>query len=217
MHFTKKDLSHLDRTIYMNIVNSISGFKPANLIGTVGHNGTTNLAMFSSVFHLGSDPALIGFVLRPYKDVPWNTYENIRENGIYTINHVHLSFIEKAHYTAAEFDKNTSEFEMCKLTEEYIADFKAPFVKESPVKIGVNYRDEIPVALNNTKIIIGEIAHIIFPDTLMERSGHIDLAVGEIACISGLGTYYKAERINTFPYARITELPDFKKNTEETS
>ncbi|MEM9687326.1 MAG: flavin reductase [Bacteroidota bacterium] len=210
MHITKKGLERLDQTTYMNIVNSTSGFKPANLIGTVDSSGRTNLAMFSSVFHLGSRPALIGFVMRSYKDTPWDTYSNIRENGVYTINHVQLSFVEKAHYTAVEFDKNRSEFEACRLTEAYIDDFKAPFVKESPIKMGLHYREEIPIRLNGTTIIIGEIAHVIFPDAVMEPSGHLNLTAAGVACVSGLGTYYKTEKVSTLPQAVLSGLPDFE-------
>ncbi|MDP3360397.1 MAG: flavin reductase [Lutibacter sp.] len=119
MHFTQNDLKNLDRVKKLNLINSITGIKPANLIGTISPKQETNLAIFSSVMHFGSDPALLGFVLRPAQDVPRHTFENIMENGFYTINHVQTSFIEKAHYTSTKFKKEDSEFEKCKLTEEY--------------------------------------------------------------------------------------------------
>lgn len=46
-------------------INSLSGFKSANLIATQDKQGKTNVAMFSSVVHLGASPALVGFVMRP--------------------------------------------------------------------------------------------------------------------------------------------------------
>ena len=216
MHITQEQLKEIDRIQRLNIVNSISGFKPANLIGTINNDGITNLAIFSSVFHLGSDPALMGFISRPHGEVPRNTYENIKENGRYTINHVHTTFIEKAHYTAAKFNSEVSEFDACKLTEMYVEGFGAPFVKESPVKIGLRYAEEIPIPRNGTIMIVGEVVHILFEDVIMDNSGHLDLAAAQVACISGLNTYYKTEKLTTFPYARVSELPDFEKNSDET-
>ena len=65
MQYTKKDIAEMDRIQRIKYINSVSGIKPANLIGTISGGGQTNLAIFSSVFHLGSDPALLGFITRP--------------------------------------------------------------------------------------------------------------------------------------------------------
>jgi flavin reductase (DIM6/NTAB) family NADH-FMN oxidoreductase RutF len=210
MHITKKDLQNAEKVFRLNVVNSVAGFKPANLIGTVNSGGNTNLAIFSSVFHLGSNPPLIGFVMRPTK-IPRNTYQNIRENGWYTINHVHEGFIEKAHFTSAKFEKNVSEFDKCKLTEEFMDGFKAPFVKESKIKIGMRYLQEIPIEVNNTLLVIGEVEHMVFPDEIISPEGHLDLAAVDDVCISGLNTYYSTRNIETLPYARVEAVPDFGK------
>ena len=143
MHLTKTDLESIDKIKRLNIINSISGIKPANLIGTASSRGESNLAIFSSVVHLGSNPGLIGFVMRPENEVPRHTLENIFESGFYTINHIHSSFVEQAHYTSAKFEKNESEFEKCGFTEEYLFDFNAPFVKESKLKIGLKFQQKV--------------------------------------------------------------------------
>jgi len=57
--------------------------------------------------------------MRPLS-VERQTYEYIKSTGQYTINHVHLDFIDKAHYASAKFDKAASEFEACELTAEYL-------------------------------------------------------------------------------------------------
>ena len=59
MYFSKKDIINASRIHRLNLINSITGIKPANLIGTISKDGHTNLAIFSSVIHLGSNPALI--------------------------------------------------------------------------------------------------------------------------------------------------------------
>jgi flavin reductase (DIM6/NTAB) family NADH-FMN oxidoreductase RutF len=58
----------------LNLINSCTGYKSANLIATKSVDGAVNVAIFSSITHLGSNPALIGFIVRP--TVPRNTYKN---------------------------------------------------------------------------------------------------------------------------------------------
>lgn len=209
MHLTKEDIQNLDRVKRLNIINSITGIKPANLIGTKSNNGQSNLAIFSSVVHLGSNPALIGFIMRPTGDIPRHTYDNIQENGYYTINHVLPSFTEKAHYTSAKFDQNVSEFDACGLTEEYMNDFHAPFVKESGLKLGMKFIESIPIPVNGTCMMIGQIEHVIIADEAVADNGYIDLSVTDSIGISGLNSYYSLKKIGQYPYARTSELPDF--------
>jgi len=211
MHLTKEEIQQTERIKRLNIINSITGIKPANLIGTVSNDGKTNLAIFSSVIHLGSNPALIGFILRPDREAGQHTLDNIKENGFYTINHIHESFIEQAHYTSAKFGKEESEFDQCALTEEYVNGFKAPFVKESTLKLGMKIVQTIPIELNGTLMMIGEVEHAIIPDEAMDDQGQIDLSQPNDVGISGLNTYYRLEKIAQFPYARPNALPDFSR------
>ncbi len=211
MHYTKKVIEEMDHIQKIKFINSVSGIKPANLIGTISNSGQPNLAVFSSVFHLGSDPALFGFITRPTGEVPRHTLENIKENKEYTINHVAASFTEKAHYTSAKVDRTVSEFETCSLTEEYIEGFKAPFVKESVLKMGMEFKQAIDIELNGTILVIGEIQHLIIPDAAIGEDEDIDLSHIDGVGISGLNTYYSLEKIRRYPYARASEIPDFKK------
>lgn len=211
MHLNKKDLQNIDKIKRLNIINAVSGIKPGNLIGTISSNQQTNLAIFSSVIHLGSNPALLGFIARPDTKVRRHTLENIKENGFYTINHVNESIIKHAHYTSAKFDKNQSEFELCGLTEEYLFDFKAPFVKESQLKLGMQFLECLPIKANGTVLFIGEIVDIFIPDHAIDDLGHVNIGSLNSVGISGLNNYYKIEKIASFPYARVSELPDFFK------
>ena len=58
MKWTQADIRNEDRLRRLNLINSVTGIKPANLIGTISEAGVPNLAIFSSVFHLGTNPAL---------------------------------------------------------------------------------------------------------------------------------------------------------------
>lgn len=203
MHFSKQDILNISRIKRLNLINSITGIKPANLIGTVSKDGNTNLAIFSSVIHLGSNPALIGFMTRPDKKVRRDTLNNILETNYYTINHVHQNFIEQSHKTSGKYNKEVSEFDMCNLTEDYLFDFPAPFLKESKIKMGLKLQNIINITDNQTKLILGLIEHIYIDDIALEDNGDINLQIINDVGIGGLNNYYKLEKIAHYPYFKV--------------
>ena len=92
-HFSKNDINAMDRIYRLNLINSCTGYKSANLIGSVSSKKIYNVAVFSSITHLGSDPAMLTFIVRP-TTVPRDTYRNIIENKEFTVNHIHLNDIK---------------------------------------------------------------------------------------------------------------------------
>jgi flavin reductase (DIM6/NTAB) family NADH-FMN oxidoreductase RutF len=210
IHLTKHDIANTPRVDRLKLINSITGIKPGNVIGSRSRSGQTNLAVFSSIVHLGSAPALLGFVLRPNTEFRRDTYDNIAETGEYTINHIHRSFTEKAHYTSVKFDSDESEFEFCGMNEEYVDGFTAPFVKESVVKIGMRHRDSVEISANDTILVVGEIEHVILPTNALDSHGYLDLAELGSVGIGGLNSYYEFHSRRDYPYARRNELPDFE-------
>lgn len=208
-HLNSSEIQGLDKIRKLNLINSITGVKPGNLIGTVSESGVENLAVFSSIIHLGSSPALLGFILRPDGEVRRDTFENIRKTGFYTINHIPSSMVENAHYTAAKFPAEESEFKQCGFTAIYELGFAAPFVKESRLRIGMRYLQSIPIERNGTRLVIGEVEHVCLNPDSWDEEGHLNLEQLGSAGISGLNTYYSLKKIDTFPYARVAEKPDF--------
>lgn len=208
-HYTDSDIENLPRVFRLNLMNSITGYKPAVLIGTKSEEGQENLAIFTSVVHLGSNPGLIAFIMRP-TTVPRNTYSNILSTKFFTINHVHEEFIEQAHYTSAKFEEDISEFKVCDLEEEYQNDFWAPFVKESKLKIGMELVETIDIKANGTIMVIGRVKSLHIDEDCVQENGRLRLEnIGTIA-VSGLNKYNKVSEIAEFPYARVNEVPDFK-------
>ena len=210
MYFKKDDINKLDRNRRIRLINSISGPKSANLIGTIDDSSHTNLAIISSVIHLGSDPPLLGFILRPNENVRRDTYDNILLNQEFTINHVNKDIVEQSHWTSAKFSKEVSEFDVCNLTVEFLDSFSAPFVKESNVKIGLKLVDQIDIKLNQTKLIIGEINHIMLEDNYLDSDGSLNLSKSNSISVCGLNSYYRLNKYKDFPYSRVEDLPDFK-------
>ncbi|MGB0892357.1 MAG: flavin reductase family protein [Flavobacteriaceae bacterium] len=185
----------------INLMNSISGYKSANLIATKSQDGITNVAVFSSVVHYGSSPAILGFVLRP-TTVIRNTYDNIKKTGFYTINAISEDIIEDAHHTSAKYPSGISEFDKTNLLEEYKNDFYAPYVRESPLQIGVKFLEEHPIKANGTILILGEVTDLYFKDSMLSEDGLLNLSKEKIATINGLDTYMIAEKYKRLSYQR---------------
>ena len=213
MYFTKKDIEETPRKKRLNMINSISGIKPAVLIGTRSVGEVTNLSIVNSTVHIGTNPAMLGYILRPTQEVRRHTYENILENEVYTVNHIHKGFIENAHYTSAKFDADVSEFDACGLTEEYVNGFQAPFVKESVLKMGLRHVETVKITSNDTLLVIGAIEHLFIPDHIIDERGYLDLGAVDDVGISGLNSYYGLNKIAEFPYARVEDVPDFLKKS----
>lgn len=199
--FSRDDIDQLHHLYRINLINSCSGYKSANLIGTKSENGTSNVAVFSSVTHLGSNPALLGFFLRP-TTVMRNTYHNLKATGIYTINHIFEGILEDAHHTSAKYDESISEFDVTALQEEYKDNFLAPFVKSSPIQLAMRYVEEYPIKANNTILVIGEIEKLYVPDRLLEKDGFINLSEAKVASINGLDGYTIPELKTRLEYQR---------------
>jgi len=200
------DIQAMDKISRLNLINSISGYKPANLIGTIDKEGHTNLAIFSSVVHLGSDPALLAFIMRP-TTVDRHSYHNIKSIGQYTINHVPSDLTAQAHYTSSKFDKDESEFQACGFEEEYHQEFRAPYVQGSPVQIGLKLEEVIPIKINGTIMVIGSVQQLHVQTSIIEDDNALNLDRGSVAAVSGLNTYYKASKIAKYPYARVGKFP----------
>ena len=209
MYLNKDGIQQLEKFNRINLMNSITGISPANLIGTISNDSIENLAIFSSIVHVGSNPPLMGFMLRPAKVNTRDTYENIIETNKFTINHVNLDMIERSHYTSVKFDRNESEFQKCKFTAEYLNDFQAPYVKDSYVKIGLNLEDIQLIRSNECRLIIGRVERLYVPDSAIHKNGNIQLDSLNSIGVGGLNTYYSLDKVAEYPYARVND-PFFK-------
>ncbi len=208
-HFSTNDFNNMHHVYRINLINSCSGFKSANLIGTKSSRGISNVAIFSSVTHIGSDPALLGFFLRP-TTVVRNSYDNIKETGCFTINHIHESILQDAHHTSAKYDSQISEFDVTQLTEDYKNGFYAPFVKQSPIQMAMTYVEEYPIKANGTILLIGAIKDLYIQDNLLEKDGFVNLSEARVAAINGLDGYALPKLKTRLAYQRPKDLSTLK-------
>lgn len=204
----ENDFKNFEQRKRARFINSLSGFKSANLIGTKSSTGQTNLCIISSAFHLGADPALMGFIIRP--DVSSrHTLDYLRETKFCTLNHVNSEIFEQAHQTSARYDQDVSEFEACELTEEYISDFHAPFVKESKIKLGLELIREIKIEENDTHLMICAIKQVNLPEDCLKKDGFIDIEKAGSIAVSALDSYHTTEKLARLSYAKPDQ--DLKK------
>lgn len=208
LRFTTSDLDRMSKGFRVNFVNSLSGFKSSNLIGTCDAEGNENLAVFSSVVHLGADPALIGLVSRP-RSVERHSVDNLIEIGHYTINHVNEKILQMAHQTSARYPKEVSEFEATGLTPEFIESFPAPVVKEANLSILMKFIESKPIEINDTEFIIGEVQEVLLKQEVVADDGYIDIEALQTVAATGLDCYHTTNRIGRLTYAKPDKKPEW--------
>ncbi len=202
--FRIEQFADLEKYFRRNLMNCLSGYKSLNLVGTMDAQRQTNLAPFSQVFHLGASPALMGMIIRP-DSVPRHTLQNIEATGYYTLNHVHSDFYQEAHQAAARYEG--SEFEAVGLDTLFSEGFPAPYVKSSPLKIGLKLEEKHPLAINSTIMLIGSVQEIIIQEDCVAEDGFIDLEkLGTVTC-AGLDAYYTGQKLGRLTYPKPYKKP----------
>ena len=202
IHYTRTDIDQMDKIFRLNLINSCTGFKSANLLGTKSVNGISNVAVFSSITHLGSNPPLIGFILRP-TTVPRDTYRNIKDTGVFTVNHIYSDIIEDAHHTSAKYPDEVSEFTKTDLEEEFLGDFPAPFVKGAKIRLGCRFLNEYEIKENDTLLLVSSVEHVFIADQdIQQEDGWLKLENAETVTINGLDGYATTSLLDRYAYAR---------------
>ena len=202
IHYSRTDIDQMDKIFRLNLINSCTGFKSANLLGTKSLNGVSNVAVFSSITHLGSSPPLIGFILRP-TTVPRDTYRNIKDTGVFTVNHIYSDIIEDAHHTSAKYPDEVSEFTKTGLEEEFLGDFPAPFVKGAKIRLGCRFLNEYEIKENNTLLLVSAIEHVFIADQdIQQEDGWLKLENANTVAINGLDGYATTSLLDRYAYAR---------------
>ncbi|MFZ4671164.1 MAG: flavin reductase family protein [Flavobacterium sp.] len=200
-HISYDDIMAMEKQMRVHFVNSLGGFKSVSLVGTVDNLSNENLAIFSSIFHIGANPPLIALVFRP-SPPERDTLKNILETGCYTINHINEKIYRQAHQSSARYDNIISEFDATGLKAVYKNNFKAPYVKESLIQLGMEFKEKIDIKINNTTMIIGEIFQVYLPQNCLNDDGFIDLEKANTITCSGLDSYHKTIQLDRLSYAK---------------
>jgi len=201
ININSNQISELEKNYRINLINSLAGYKSVNLLGTINTFGIPNLCIISSVFHLGSNPPLFGLIIRPEREHN-DTLKNIKSTGQYTLNNVLPEWYKQAHQTSASYPSGVSEFKECGFEELYLTDFKAPFVKQSTVRIGLELREIVEMKINGTTLVIGEVIEISVQDSIIGKDGFVDHVKASTLTLAGLDSYYLTEPAGRLTYAK---------------
>jgi flavin reductase (DIM6/NTAB) family NADH-FMN oxidoreductase RutF len=200
-HFNYDDVMAMPKHYKTHLINSLGGFKSVSLLGTVNNLGQSNLGIFSSIFHIGANPPLIALIFRP-SPPQRDTLTNILETGFYTINHINEAIFKQAHQCSARYDYGQSEFAITGLTPEFKNNFLAPFVAESHIQMGIEFKERIDITINNTIMIIGQINEIFVPEDCLNQDGFVDIEKANTITCSGLDSYHKTAKLDRLSYAK---------------
>jgi len=196
-----EEIAQLEKQYRISLINSLIGFRSLNLLGTTSNDGVSNLCIISSTFHLGANPPLIGLVIRPEREHN-DTLRNIKLTGQYTLNNVLPEWYMQAHQTSASYPSGVSEFDACHFKKQYIHGFKAPFVAESNICIGLELREVIDMEINGTTLVIGEVIQILTEDGLIGVDGTVDHTKASTMTVAGLDTYFLPQPVGQLAYAK---------------
>lgn len=202
--FDSEEIMNSDSFYRRNLINCLSGYKSLNLIGTQNKEGVTNLGLFSQVFHIGANPPMVGILFRP-NTVIRHTLDNILDTGVFTMNHVNSQFYKEAHWTSAKWEN--SEFEATGIEPEYLNGFKAPFVKDSPVRLACSLLETQTLKVNQTILLIGSIYSIYIEEKGLRRDGSLDLNALDTVTVSGLDEYHVGQKLARLAYAKPGVAP----------
>lgn len=193
----------MERIYRGNLVNSVTGFKSANLLATRSKNGVDNVAIFSSVTHLGSDPAMFSFVQRPLGHGAGHTYKNLKETGYITLNHINMSIVNPAHQSSAKYDPSISEFEALNIEKQMRDGISVPFVKQATIQVAASYENEYYLKENDCILVICRITDIYLKDGIQLDDGWVNLEKAGTITINGLDGYATASVKKRLSYAKV--------------
>ena len=208
MILQKAEIGALPQRQRAALINSIPGFKPVVLVGTANNAGQTNLSVINSCFHIGAAPALLGMMIRPAPEgTERHTLENILETGWYTLNAMTPNMTQRGHHTSARFAREQSEFAECGFDVLWQAPVEAPFVAESPLKVGLKLAEHHPLQINGTQLLIGSVETVEFDETAYREDGSLDLHALDLVAAVGLDAYHDVGAGQRYSYAKPDHSP----------
>ncbi len=208
MILQKADIAALPQRQRAALINSIPGYKPVVLVGTASGDGQTNLSVINSCFHIGAAPALLGIIIRPAPEgTERHTLDNILETGWYTLNAMTPNMTQRGHHTSARFAREQSEFEACGFDASWQRPVEAPFVAESPLKVGLKLAEHHPLEINGTQLLIGSVETLQFDQTAHREDGTLDLHALDLVAAVGLDAYHSVNAGQRYTYAKPDHSP----------
>ena len=191
VEITERQIGEWDKYKRVNFFNQLSGVRTPFLIGTRSNDDIDNLAIFNSVVHIGANPPLLGFIMRP-TTVERHTYSNIKSTKLLSMNLIHEEILEKAHQTSAKYPIEESEFEA---VGSVLRGLKSvPYVEESNVSLHLEFVEEHKIK-NGTILLVCEIKKVLINAKYWSDQEDLDFSKMNVVGVSGLYNYYTLESL----------------------
>ena len=68
--------------------------------------------------------------------------------------------------------------------------------------MGIEFKEKVPISVNNTTLIIGEIIQIYIPEDSLNVDGFVDIEKANSITCSGLDSYHKTIQLDRLSYAK---------------
>lgn len=174
MQFDPTDMSIRD--IYQLLVQLVVP-RPIAWVSTVSNAGVTNLAPFSFFNAVGANPPTLMFCPVNKRDGSLkDSLANVIDNGEFVVNVVSYDQGAAMVQTAAEFEKEISEFEAVGIKTIASTSVKPPRVADSLAQFECRRNRVIHLAEGpaGANLVIGDIVQIHVSDAVIKEPGKID-------------------------------------------
>lgn len=203
MHATTSTFQSWDAKYRLCFFHSALGPRSPWLIGTQSQAGVENLAIFSNVIHLGSNPPFVGVKFRPLAGAR-HTYHNLKANGACSLNLVPWPLVEQAHQTQLNVAEDVSEFELAGIAKAPCMHVKAPRVAQAALTLECTYEEEHRINANDTLLVVLAVQAVHVVNEAIDATGFIDHTRLGSAYVIGLEGYSQVQNVTRLPRPRLT-------------
>lgn len=153
--------------------------RPIAWVSTISPGGGSNLAPFSFFTGVGINPPTLCFCPMNRRDgSKKDTLLNLEEVPEFVVNVVPADLAEGMNLSAADLDRETSEFEASGIAVSPALKVRPPRVERSPVHLECVVHEILNLGQGplGSNLVIGRIVHIEIAESVLDAEGLIDPA-----------------------------------------
>lgn len=168
-----KDFFDMECFFWCNFFNIFFGLCGLYLFGIKGYCGIENLGLFSFVIYIGVIFLYFGFIMWFFM-VFCYFYYYMKVQGVFILNMVYEDILLVVYQSLVNYLIEEFEFVVVGFMFFYLEQFNVFYVKESFIKIGLEYVEDYYLKLNDMFFVVGKIVEVIVLDDVVVESGYIE-------------------------------------------
>ena len=173
--FDPEDMSLRDR--HQLLIGGV-GPRPIALVGTLGKDGSANLAPFSFSNAFSSNPPYVGFSpsYRGTDGSTKDTLRNVLDTGEFTVSVVSYPMVQQMNLASGEYPPDVDEFEVAGFTKLPGSQVAAPGVAESPFVMECRFHQHIELGTDRAggNLVIGRVLLFRVQPEVLDADGRPD-------------------------------------------